>query len=74
MGGFMPPYMISTLASYLPVLVLQRRPGTAAFSFTLADLLCYVAMVAITRNGNLPINERIEEILAEEYSVEEFGS
>jgi hypothetical protein len=73
MGGFMPPYMISTLASFLPVLVLQRRPGTAAFRFTLAGLACVVAMVAITRSGNLPINARIEELPTEEASLEEFG-
>jgi hypothetical protein len=73
MGGFMPPYMLSTLGSFLPVLVLQRRPGTAAFRFTLAGLACFVAMVMITRRGNLPINARIEELPAEEASLEEFG-
>jgi len=73
MGGFMPVYMISTLVSFLPVLVLQRRPGTAAFRFTLAGFLCFVAMILITRNGNLPINARIEELPAEEGSVGEFG-
>jgi Domain of unknown function (DUF1772) len=73
MGGFMPPYMLSTLGSFLPVLVLQRRPGTAAFRFTLAGLACFVAMVVITRRGNLPINARIEELPAEESSLEEFG-
>jgi hypothetical protein len=30
-------------------------------------------MVMITRRGNLPINERIEELPAEEASLEEFG-
>jgi hypothetical protein len=73
MGGFMPPYMLSTLGSFLPVLVLQRRPGTAAFRFTLAGLACFVAMVMITRRGNLPINARIEELPTEEASLEEFG-
>lgn len=73
MGAFMPPYMLSTLASFLPVLILQRKPGTAAFRFTLAGLACFVAMIAITRSGNLPINARIEELPAEEASLEEFG-
>src|SRR5688500_7090136 len=73
MGGFMPPYMISTLVSYLPVLALQRRPGSAAFRFTLAGFLCSVAMIVITRRGNLPINARIEELPTEEASLEEFG-
>ena len=73
MGGFMPPYMISTLGSFLPVLALQRRPGTPAFRFTLAGLVCFVAMILVTRGGNLPINARIEELPLEEASVEEFG-
>lgn len=73
MGSFMPPYMLSTVGSFLPVLVLQRRPGTAAFRLTLAGFLCFVAMILITRRGNLPINERIEELPAEESSVGEFA-
>jgi len=73
MGAFMPPYMISTLISFLPVLALQRRPRTAAFRFTLAGLACFVAMIVVTRNGNLPINARIEELPTEEASLEEFG-
>jgi len=72
LGGIMPFYMISTLASFLPVLVLQRRPGSPAFRFTLAGLMCFIAMVAITRRGNLPINARIEELPTEEASLEEF--
>lgn len=72
MGGIMPFYMISTLASFLPVLVLQRRPGSPAFRFTLAGLMCFVAMVVITRRGNLPINARIEELPTEEASLDEF--
>jgi hypothetical protein len=73
LGKIMPFYMGSTLASFLPVLALQRRPGSPAFRFTLAGLACFVAMVMITRRGNLPINERIEELPAEEASLEEFG-
>ena len=72
LGGIMPFYMISTLASFLPVLVVQRRPGSPAFRFTLAGLMCFIAMVAITRRGNLPINARIEELPTEEASLEEF--
>lgn len=73
MGGFMPPYMLSTLGSFLPVLLLQRRPGSAAFRFTLAGLMCFVAMIMITRRGNLPINARIEELPTDEGSLDEFG-
>ena len=73
MGAFMPPYMIFTLASFLPVLALQRKPGTAAFRFTLTGLMCFVAMIVVTRNGTLPITARIDELPTEEASLEEFG-
>ncbi|MBA2715317.1 MAG: DUF1772 domain-containing protein [Rubrobacteraceae bacterium] len=72
LGRIMPFYMVSTLASFLPVLILQRRPGSPAFRFTLAGMACYFAMVTITRRGNLPINARIEELPMEEASFEEF--
>ena len=73
LGRIMPFYMLSTLASFLPVLILGRRPGSPAFRFTLAGLACFVAMAAVTRRGNLPINARIEELPVEEASFEEFG-
>lgn len=73
LGGIMPFYMISNLASFLPVLTLQLKPGSSAFRFTLAGLMCFVVMIAITRRGNLPINARIEELPTEEASLEEFG-
>ena len=72
LGRIMPFYMVSTLSSFLPVLVLQRSPGSPAFRFTLAGLACFVAMAAVTRTGNLPINARIEELPTEEASFEEF--
>ena len=72
LGGIMPYYMGSTISSFLPALALRRRPGSSAFRFTLAGLACFVTMGDITRTGNLPINARIEELLAEEASFEEF--
>ncbi len=74
LGKIMPFYMVSTIVSFLPVLILQRRSGSAAFRFTLAGMACFVAMGAVTRTGNLPINARIEELPTEEASIEEFGS
>ncbi len=71
-GRVMPFYMSSTIASFLPVLVLQRRPGSPAFRFTLAGLMCFAAMLGITLTRNLPINTRIEELPTEEASLEEF--
>ena len=71
-GRIMPFYMSSTIASFLPVLVLQRRPGSPAFRFTLAGMACFVAMLVVTLTRNLPINKRIEELPAEEASFEEF--
>jgi len=71
-GRIMPVYMSSAIASFIPVLALQRRPGSPAFRFTAAGMACYVAMLGITLTRNLPINKRIEELPAEEASFEEF--
>ena len=71
-GRIMPFYMSSTIASFAPVLLLQRRPGSPAFRLTLAGMVCYSAMLAITLSRNLPINKRIEELPTEEASFEEF--
>ena len=48
-------------------------PRSISFRFTLAGLACFVAMAAVTRNGNLPINARIEELPTEEASLDELG-
>ncbi len=71
-GRIMPFYMSSTIASFLPVLALQRRPGTPAFRFTLAGMACFAAMLGVTATRNLPINARIEALPTEESSLEEF--
>ena len=71
-GRIMPFYMVSTITSFLTVLALQRKPGSPAFRFTLAGLLCYAAMLAITLTRNLPINARIEELPTEKASLDEF--
>ena len=39
LGRIIPFYIGSTIASFLPVLILQRKPGSAAFRFTLAGLV-----------------------------------
>ncbi len=69
-GKIMSFYMSSTIASFLPVLILTRK--TPAFRFALAGMACFGAMLAITLRKNLPINKRIEELPAEEASYEEF--
>jgi len=71
-GKIMPYYMSSTIASFLPVLVLHRDHRSPAFRFTLAGTTCFVAMLVITLTRNLPINSRIVELPAEKASVEEF--
>lgn len=55
-GKIMPPFMVATLVSFVPVLSLtrDRRP----FRFTLAGMLCYLAMLGVTFAGNMPANRR----------------
>ena len=71
-GKIMPFYMSSAIASFVPVLVLVRNPGSPAFRFALVGMACFGAMLGVTLTRNLPINARIEELPAEEASFEEF--
>lgn len=71
-GAIMPVYMSATLASFLPVLALDRDPKSPAFRLTLAGMGCFAGMLGITLTRNLPINQRIEALPTEEASSEEF--
>ncbi len=71
-GRIMPSYMQAMIASFLPVLALQRDRTSPAFRFALAGAACFAAMLAVTATRNLPINSRIVEMPAEEASVAEF--
>lgn len=71
-GMIMPFYMSATLASFIPVLALERDRGTPGFRFSLAGATCFAAMLGITLTQNLPINSRIVELPADDTSVEEF--
>lgn len=71
-GRLMPVYMSATLASFLPVLALDRDPAIPSFRFTLGGMACYVAMLGVTLIRNLPLNKRIEALPAAESSTEEF--
>lgn len=55
-GKIMPPFMIATVVSFVPALSLSR--GGRSFRFTLAGMLCYVVMLAVTFAGNMPANRR----------------
>lgn len=58
-GKIMPVFMSSTLASFLPVLLLDRDRRSAPFRFRLAGSICYAAMLVITLTRNVPINNRL---------------
>ena len=69
-AAIMPFWMSSVIVSCLPVLVLSRK--TSAFLPTLVAMACFVAMLASTLRGNVPINDRVLE-LAPEADDEEFA-
>lgn len=59
-AAIMPYWMFSAMASCLPALVFSRgKPGLRP---TLAGTLCFAAMLASTRIGNVPINDRVLEL------------
>ena len=71
-GRVMPVFMTTAIASFLPVLVLNRDRASASFRFSLGGLLCYAAMLAVTLTRNVPINQRLLELPADETSAAEF--
>ncbi|MDQ5828129.1 MAG: DUF1772 domain-containing protein [Chloroflexota bacterium] len=71
-GKLMPPFMTATIVSFVPVLSLVRDRRSPSFFFTLVGMLCYVAMLAVTFAGNMPINRRVLELDPTTVSREEF--
>ena len=70
-GKIMPPFMTATIVSFVPVLSLVRDRRSPSFFFTLVGMLCYVAMLAVTFAGNMPVNRRMLEMDPEAASSEE---
>ena len=60
LGAIMPFWMVSTVASSFLSALSSR--GKAGFRSTLLGAACFVAMLATTRLGNVPINERVLEL------------
>lgn len=56
----MPLWMGSTVVSCVLALLFSR--GTAGFRSTLLGTACFVGMLASTRIGNVPINDRVLEM------------
>ncbi len=61
-GKVMPLFMTSTLASFLPVLALERRRASPPFLLSAGGMGCYAAMLAVTLSRNVPINNRLLEL------------
>jgi len=71
-GKIMPPFMTATIVSFVPVLSLTR--DRRSFRFALAGMLCYLAMLAVTFAGNMPVNRRTLELDPGSVSRDEFLS
>src|SRR3712207_7675439 len=61
------PYTTLFRSSFVPILSLVRHRRSPSFFFTLVGMLCYVAMLAVTFAGNMPINRRVR---SEEHTYE----
>ena len=70
-GKIMPPFMTAAIVSFVPVLSLVRDRRSPSFFFTLLGMLCYVAMLAVTFAGNMPVNRRMLEMDPSTISDEE---
>ena len=62
LGKIMPPFMIAAILSFVPVLSLVGDRRSPSSFFTLLGMLCYVAMLAVTFTGNMPVNRRMLEM------------
>ena len=61
-GKIMPPFMTAAILSFVPVLSLLKDRRSPSFFFTLLGMVCYVAMLAVTFAGNMPVNRRMLEL------------
>jgi len=71
-GKIMPPFMTATIVSFVPVLSVAR--DRRSFRFTLAGMLCYLAMLGVTFWGNMPTNRRTLDLDPKRVSRDEFLS
>jgi uncharacterized membrane protein len=72
LGKIMPPFMTAAIVSFVPVLSLVKDRRSPSFFFTLLGMLCYVAMLAVTFAGNMPVNRRVLRLDPATVSREEF--
>ena len=61
-GKIMPFFMSAAILSFVPVLSLVRYRRSPSFFFTLVGMLCFMAMLAVTFAGNMPVNRRMIEM------------
>ena len=61
-GKMMPALMTGAIISFVPVLSLVSDRRSLPFLFSLARIVCYAVMLAITLTGNIPINRRTLEL------------
>lgn len=73
-GAIMPVFMAITIASFLPVLFLTGDLAAPSFRFGVAGMLAYVAMLAVTLSGNVPINNRLLALTADATAQDEFAA
>ena len=71
-GRLMPPFMTAAIVSFVPILSLVRDRRSPSFVLTLVGMLCYVAMLAVTFAGNMPINRQVVDLDPATVSREEF--
>ena len=70
-GKLMPSFMTAAIVSFVPILSLARDRRSPSFVFTMVGMLCYVAMLAVTFAGNMPVNRRMLEMDTDSVSGEE---
>ena len=70
LGKIMPPFMIAAILSFVPALSMTR--DRLSSRFTVAGMICYVAMLAVTFAGNMPANRRTLDLNPKTVPKDEF--
>jgi uncharacterized membrane protein len=65
-GRIMPVFMTTTLASFLPLIGLEPDRSSPRSLLTAVGTACYAAMLAITLTRNIPLNNRLLELTAQD--------
>jgi len=71
-GQVMPVFMTATLGSFVPLIALEPDRTSRRSLLTAGAMACYGAMLAVTLTRNVPLNDRLLELMPQDTPDPEF--